>query len=291
MFSSPIRTLAAAALALCPCLFTPTPARALDRGDFSLEVLVDGVPLTEYAARGTVYVEARPGREYALRLSNRTGRRIAVALAVDGLNTIDAKTTTAAGASKWVLGPWQSVVIDGWQTGANTARRFFFTSETGSYGAWLGKTKNLGVLSAVVYRERRPPVVQRYVPPMPQPRPPCCDDDAARDSAAPAESNAAGGARRAETPSAQAPAARDKAERRQTSDELAATGIGREVGHAVTEVELELESTPAASFDLRYEYHDALVRLGVLPRPETESALARRERARGFSGWCPVPGR
>ncbi len=288
MFRSPIRTLTTAAIALCACLAAPTPARALDRGDFSLEVLVDGTPLTEYAARGTVYVEARPGREYALRLTNRTGRRIAVALAVDGLNTIDARTTTAAGASKWVVGPWQTVTIDGWQTGANTARRFYFTSETGSYGAWLGRTKNLGVLSAVVYRERRPPVVQRYVPPMPPPVPPCCgDDDAARDSAA--ESNAYGG-RRAQAPAAEAPSARGKAERRQTSDELAATGIGREVGHAVSEVELELESTPAANFDLRYEYHDALVRLGVLPRPEPENALARRERARGFSGWCPVPG-
>ena len=62
---------------------------------FSMEVLVNGVPVTEYPARGTTYVEAIPEAEYSIRLTNSSPVRVAVALSVDGLNTIDARTTSA----------------------------------------------------------------------------------------------------------------------------------------------------------------------------------------------------
>ncbi len=63
--------------------------------------------------------------------------------------------------------------------------------------------------------------------------------------------------------------------------------------HRVRRVRFEGESRPAAVLSIRYEYHEALVRLGVLP-PEyaqREDPLARRERARGFndSGFAPDP--
>lgn len=109
--------------------------RAAEASGFGLDVLVDGSGRPEYHARGTVYVEAVRGREYALRISNPTGYRVAVALSVDGLNTIDARHTDARNAAKWVLGPYESAVITGWQVSDNAARRFFFTGEKRSYGA------------------------------------------------------------------------------------------------------------------------------------------------------------
>ena len=75
---------------------------------------------------------------------------------MDGLNSIDARTTSSSEARKWILGPYETIVLDGWQTSSMTARRFFFTSEERSYGAWLGRTKNLGIVAAAVFRERRP---------------------------------------------------------------------------------------------------------------------------------------
>ena len=108
---------------------------------YSMEIVVDGTPLAVYAAKGTTYVEALKGREYAIRLSNRTGQRVAVALAIDGLNSIDAKHTTSQKARKWILAPWETVTLSGWQTGSGTARRFVFTSEPKSYGAWLGRRR------------------------------------------------------------------------------------------------------------------------------------------------------
>src|SRR4051812_32653899 len=69
---------------------------------FELEVLVNGRPLTEYYARGRTYIEAIQGAEYELRGRNLSPDRVAVALSVDGLNTVDARHTSAWNASKWV---------------------------------------------------------------------------------------------------------------------------------------------------------------------------------------------
>ncbi len=249
-----------AAAVLGGLLIAP-PAAATNEGGFSLDVLVDGRPLTEYAHQGASYVEAQPQAEYALRLSNRSPRRVAVALAVDGLNTIDARSTTAAQARKWVLDPWQTVVIEGWQVSGSTARRFVFTTEASSYGAWLGRTENLGVIEAVVFPERRP---------LPQPR----VDERSKAAGAPA-----------------APSLRDQAAGRSETEGYAATGIGDEVDHRVVQVRLNLEPTPSARVRLRYENRPELVRLGVLPRCDDE--LTRRERAHGFTdtSFCPDPRR
>ena len=120
----------------------------------NVEILVDGVVQRRYAHHGRWYIEALKGREYAIRLRNPYPVRVAVALSVDGLNTIDARETTAADARKWVLDPYQIVTISGWQTSKTQARRFEFTTEERSYGQALGKTANLGVVSAVFFKER-----------------------------------------------------------------------------------------------------------------------------------------
>ena len=93
--------------------------RPQPRADFDLEVLVDGRPLAEYYARGKTYIEALKGAEYELRVRNPTSDRVAVALSVDGLNTIDARHTSAWNSSKWVIEPYQSITIGGWQMSTN----------------------------------------------------------------------------------------------------------------------------------------------------------------------------
>jgi hypothetical protein len=242
------------------------PIDALETQVCRIEVLVDGKPLTEYAARGTTYIEALHGREYALRLTNLIDRRIAVALAVDGLNSIDAKTTSASKASKWVLGPYQTTTISGWQISSTDARRFFFTTEEKSYGSWLGRDANLGVIEAVVYREQQPRMT--------------LGQWLGTDSkASPAPSRRA-------RPSAEA---EKRAGEPADADDLAATGIGRRVDHRVQRVQLDLEERPASELRLRYEYRQQLVHLGVLPSPEEETALARRERANGFADFSFAP--
>lgn len=246
-------------------------AKALSPEGFSLEVLVDGVPRPEYSGRGAVYVEALKGHSYSLRITNPMSCRVAVALAVDGLNTIDAKHTSAWEASKWVLDPHESIVIPGWQISGSTARKFTFTGERSSYGAALGQTDNLGVIEAVFFREKVPP-----------PPPPIVYEE--RESGA-ARGGILGGAASSQAlPSPKCEAQKSKPA---LSDEYAATGMGRATGHGVVHIEIELDRTPVATSRLRYEFRPQLVKLGILPSREP---LQRREGAEGFAfGYCPQP--
>ncbi len=287
------RTLLIVLAAVIVAAASTRPAAALESGPFSMDVLVDGRPLTEYLARGTTYVEALKGHEFEIRLHNRTCGRIGVALSVDGLNSIDARATTARDARKWILDPYETVTISGWQTGSVTARRFFFTTEERSYGAWLGRTANLGVVAAAVFRERRrapaPWSLGRLEAP---PRGPIArgeaDEAVAEPPAAGATAPVEGAMANEAAPSPSRPRTQAKREGR---DEYAATGIGRETSHPVVEVAFDAEDAPCLELQVRYEYRDALARLGVLPPRPTEDPLARRERARGFRepGFAPDP--
>src|SRR5258708_25573435 len=134
---------------------------------FTVEVLVDGRRLTEYAARGRRYVEALEGAEYEVRVHNPTGARVAVALSDDSLNSIDARHTSAWDANKWVIEPYGTIRVRGWQMSSENARHFYFTTERDSYAAKLGQAANLGVISAVFFRERGQPVVITPAPPKP----------------------------------------------------------------------------------------------------------------------------
>jgi hypothetical protein len=225
-----------------------------------VDILVGGVPQRRYAHDGRWYVEAIKGREYAIRLRNPYGVRVAVALSVDGLNTIDARQTTAAAAKKWVLEPYQTVTISGWQTSQTHARRFEFTTEERSYGQALGKTANLGVIAAVFFKERAQPVATESLSERARPE--------AQLPAAPAQDASVAG----------------RSASKRADNEYGATGMGRRTGHAVETVYLDLEETPAASMGIRYEFRPQLVRLGVLPRDVALDPLQRRERARGFDG-------
>ncbi len=282
------------------------PTSAVERSGVSMELLIDGRPAGEHRARGTRYVQAFRNKEYAVRLTNNTDGRVAVALAVDGLNSVDAKHTKAKDATKWVLAPWESIVVQGWQVGPAQARKFFFTTEEKSYGDWLGDTRNLGNITAVAFCERRRAVT---VTPAPDPAPwyerwglgGDADDGASRKSdrerevraeEAPAAADAstqssAGASRRGR--GGEGKSTYRRSPRKPKPEEHAATGIGRRVKNDVEWVDFDLNPDPLATLELRYGFRDELVALGVLPDPRTrENALSRRENARGFA---PDPGR
>lgn len=255
-------------------------------GALDVQVMVNGRPLQEYFARGRRYVEALEGAEYEISIRNGLPMRVAVALSVDGLNSIDAKHTTAWNSSKWVIAPYQTIRIGGWQMSSERARRFYFTTERDSYGAKLGQTANLGLISVVAFRERTPMVV----PITPRPEGVYRDDRMREEGEGPAKMKA---------PSSSAGSGGDRAIGNSTrtapfpapDDESAATGIGRSVRNDVTWVNLRLEREPTREITIRYEYRNALVRLGILPRPYRQpDVLDRRERAKGFEGgYCPEP--
>jgi hypothetical protein len=247
---------------------------------FSVQVIISGLPATEYAAHGKRYVEALENAEYELRIHNPTSSRLAVALSVDGLNTIDARHTSAWDAHKWVIEPYGTISVRGWQMSSENARRFYFTNERDSYGAKLGQAANLGVISAVFFRERGQPVMVTKT----QPKPVYGreDDTRASDRAESARPQA-GSANAAKEKSAQPYPSLD--------DESAATGIGRSVRNDVQWVHMDLDPKALSEVTIRYEYRASLVKLGIIPRDYPKpNVLDRRERAQGFEPkYCPQP--
>jgi len=275
-------------------------ANASSPSGFGLDVLVNGSPRPEVAARGAVYVEALKGHDYALRLSNPTSMRVAVALSVDGLNTIDAKHTSSRDARKWVLAPYQTVVIPGWQVNNAVSRKFVFTGERGSYGAALGKTEDLGIIEAVFYREKLPYHAERWREKQEDRRISLNEKDG-RPGAPDAESRPDA----AQAPAPKESAARDQSKKSSSSfpsssmdsssagaklsDEYAATGMGNKTRFGIESIDIDLENDPAAVVRLRYEFRPQLVALGVLPSDPDPARISRRERARGFTDFCPEP--
>ncbi len=267
-----------------------------------MEILVGGRPARELPARGKRYVLALRNSEYSVRLSNDTAERVAVALAIDGLNSVDAKHTAAVDATKWVLGPYESIVVQGWQIGPERARRFLFTTEERSYGEWLGDTRNLGVISAVAFAERRYAATPPRLSYPAERRESLRREAAARDSLAwdsappgaprieaqvepSAAASAKSGGGESGRGEARAPLAKRGPGRTAEREAHAATGIGRRVENDVSWVEFDLEPRPVARLTLRYGFRAELVALGVLPR--RDRPISRRERA---SGFAPDPG-
>ncbi|MEE2829082.1 MAG: hypothetical protein VX498_07835 [Myxococcota bacterium] len=281
--------LSTAALSRAPAAEART--TSLSPSALGLQVLVDGVPAKTLSHDGQLYIEALRGEEYSIRLTNRRDKRMAVALSVDGLNSIDARHTSAKGASKWVLGPHESLTISGWQVGSDSAREFVFTGEASSYGAWLGETRNLGIISAVAFLEKSRPVhrprptlrgrsleleEQDGSPDGPR------EKSTRRSSSAEGSSRPGSANRSSEPPMARGPA--DSSLQSELDDERAATGSGERFSHSVEWVSLELEERPAASLNLRYGFRSELVELGVLP------SLRPRDRRRTARGFSPDPG-
>ncbi len=103
------------------------------------------------------WLEAKPGEPYALRVRNRTGRRVGVVLAVDGRNIISGKRSNLSRReAMYVLEPYQSAVYEGWRTGRDRVNEFYFTREQHSYAAAFDDYSAMGLISAAVYRDAAP---------------------------------------------------------------------------------------------------------------------------------------
>ncbi|PYS57348.1 MAG: hypothetical protein DMF76_22480, partial [Acidobacteria bacterium] len=123
---------------------------------------------------------------------------------------------------------------------------FYFTTERDSYGAKLGQTANLGVISAVFFRERRPYTITPVTPS--QSRPPYEKEDTTRDQRS-APSSSAGEPGRTEG-GREAAKSRSVPSYPPPDDESAATGIGRSVRNDVQWIKMDLDPRPASDITI-----------------------------------------
>jgi hypothetical protein len=102
------------------------------------------------------YFQAFKGRNYSLVVTNNTGRRIGVLIAVDGLNVVNGlHSRLSSNEPMYVLDPWERTEIQGWRSSLQNVRRFVFVDEERSYAERTGQANgDLGWVRVMAFNER-----------------------------------------------------------------------------------------------------------------------------------------
>jgi hypothetical protein len=252
--------------------------------DVQIEVEGRDVPLYPGPSwDGRRYFEASHGREYSVALRNVTGQRVAVLVAVDGLNVISGKRSSLGGGeSMYVLDPYGSTTIRGWRTSLDDVRRFVFVDEERSYATRSGQANgDLGWIRVVAFRERQP------IACVPQYRAQENDNGApapAPEAEGGAHQRASLDSRTATPPAAQKSTETDALGKLADKDEAnPGTGWGRGAYDPVREVEFLAEARPLDRITLRYEYADGLRALGITPLRDHDRTWQRDHGQLGFA--------
>jgi hypothetical protein len=107
------------------------------------------------------HIQVEKDDEYSLVVNNPLPVRVAVAVTIDGLNVINGKRTSPSKAAKWIIEPYGTLTLRGWQTDHSSLRRFVFTDKYDSYAEWKGKqdrknyTRNLGIIGVAYFWNSR----------------------------------------------------------------------------------------------------------------------------------------
>ena len=256
----------AAAMALCSA--TGTAGAVGGIADVTVYDRVENRTLPVYRHDGRYYVVGRPGNEYQVRVSNRTGTDILTVVSVDGVNAVSGETADWS-QTGYVLGRHQSYDIKGWRKSEQRVAAFFFTEHQNSYAARTGRPDNVGVIGVAVFRKKAEPEarIEQYRrwhdAPASGPR---------EDSSYSAPDGAlagAGSARSAE--SAAGPRHAPSPQATQKSPVLG-TGHGRSESSHVTYTNFERATDhPAQVIAIHYNTYANLVAMGVIRAPRVAS--------------------
>lgn len=127
-----------------------------------VEICVNGKPIRKYPHNGRIYIEAKDGIEYSIKIKNNSYARILAVASVDGINAINGE---AGGATKagYVINGRDSYEIKGFRTSNESVNTFKFSDKEKSYAAKSdqtgGDTSNCGVIGVQIYSEKQAPIL------------------------------------------------------------------------------------------------------------------------------------
>ena len=128
----------------------PPPARlppAAGLADVEVFDRSTGEALSVHEKDGRHYVVGQPGREYAIRITNRSAGRILAVTSVDGVNVVSGDTASPE-QSGYVIDSAGSVEIAGWRKSFSRTAAFFFTEHSNSYAVRTGRPFDVGVIGS-----------------------------------------------------------------------------------------------------------------------------------------------
>ena len=221
-----------------------------------------GEMLPVFQSDGRWYVAGRTGNEYEVRIRNDTGGDLLAVVSVDGVNVVSGETASTS-QSGYVIGPWQSLSIQGWRKSLARVATFYFTDRSNAYATRTGRPDDVGVIGVAVFRRKAQPPAELEQPQMRGQAP---NDgrlrqqapyDAPAPSEAPSSSQNAGAAPSANSAAPPAAAA--------AVEQGIGTGHGRSQASHARYVSFERESdAPNEVVVLRYDTRANLVARGII---------------------------
>lgn len=128
---------------------------------YELRIVVNGVEQPVYYQGGYGYVEGFIGSRYAIRVHNRSWRRVEAVISVDGRDAIDGRPAEL-GKRGYVIPPYSFIDVDGFRISTAEVAAFRFTTVPDSYASRMGTPWEVGVIGVAVFPER-----VNYPPPPP----------------------------------------------------------------------------------------------------------------------------
>ncbi|MEM7083269.1 MAG: hypothetical protein AAF465_11095 [Pseudomonadota bacterium] len=203
--------------------------------------------------RDKAYVQAEPGQQYGIRVTNHSNERLAFVIAVDGRNIISGRRADLDSKErKYVLGPYQSAIYRGWRSSRNHINEFYFTDDIDSYSAAFGDYSAMGVIAVAVFRER-----YRY------------DDDVYHES--------------------RKRSGRSESKRHGTYESAPGTGYGDERYSRSRKVDFEPERRATATYLFKYEWRQTLCEKGITRCYGKRNRLWDDDRRYARRGYAPAP--
>ncbi|HVZ79192.1 MAG TPA: hypothetical protein VHE12_00170 [bacterium] len=237
---------------------------------FRVEIVSDDEGVKSESSRdGRPFVAAEKGERYSVRLYNPLPVRVAVNLTVDGLNSISGKPSGVSDGQKWIIDPYGTITIPGWQVSGGEARRFFFTDKPKTYAKWMGDrtgkdlAANCGVIGAAYFWDQEE--LDRYY----------ADHPVYRYSYRPYPYGALKSRASAQASGAPAHNAMDCAEPRAMEEEkkeVAGTGMGERESHPTYQVDFHYNTGMYDAAQAVVIYYDFARKASPNPFPEMSFA-------------------
>ncbi len=119
---------------------------------YEMEIISEGRRRTVYHRNRRSFVEGRVGERYAIRVHNRTGRRVEALISVDGRDAIDGRTASLMKRG-YVIPAYSFIDVDGFRLSMHEVAAFRFTSANRSYAAQTGTPWTVGAVSVALFPE------------------------------------------------------------------------------------------------------------------------------------------
>ncbi len=112
-----------------------------------------GRTLPVYYDNGRYYVAGVPGREYSIRLRNRSHSDLLAVVSVDGVNVVTGETASVDQGG-YILGTRQRFDIKGWRKSLQQVASFYFSNLDDSYAARTGRPDHVGVIGVALFKRK-----------------------------------------------------------------------------------------------------------------------------------------